>query len=122
MTRDAELHYTPQNLAVATFNLAVNRNFRREIHEATGISKNTLLLYEKGATPSIPQIEKIAKTYNVNPAWLAGWSDDDQQPQTIEKVVEKIVYVEKDIGRIPPYWNNNNAGKLIKWKERRRVV
>ena len=63
---------------------------RREIHEATGISKNTLLLYEKGATPSIPQIEKIAKTYNINPAWLAGWSNDDRQPQTIEKVVEKL--------------------------------
>ena len=68
---------------------------RREIHEATGISKNTLLLYEKGATPSIPQIEKIAKTYNVNPAWLAGWSDDDRQPQTVEKVIEKIVYVKE---------------------------
>ena len=95
---------------------------RREIHESTGISKNTLLLYEKGATPSIPQIEKIARTYNINPAWLAGWSDDDRQPQTVEKVVEKIVYVKKDIGRIPPYWNNDNAGKLIKWKERRRVV
>lgn len=62
------------------------------------------------------------RTYNINPAWLAGWSDDDQQPQAIEKVVEKIVYVEKDIGRIPPYWNNDNTGKLIKWKERRRAV
>ena len=93
---------------------------RREIHEATGISKNTLLLYEKGATPSIPQIEKISKTYNINPAWLAGWSDDDRKPKTVERVIEKIVYVKKDIGRIPPYWNNDNVGKLIKCKERRR--
>lgn len=28
LTRDAELRYTPSNVAVATFSLAVNRNFR----------------------------------------------------------------------------------------------
>lgn len=28
MTRDAELRYTPQNQPVASFNLAVNRNFK----------------------------------------------------------------------------------------------
>ena len=28
MTKDAELRYTPQNQAVATFSLAVNRNFK----------------------------------------------------------------------------------------------
>ena len=30
MTRDAELRYTPQNKAVATFTLAVNRNFKNQ--------------------------------------------------------------------------------------------
>lgn len=30
MTRDAELQYTPQNQAVATFSLAVNRNFKSQ--------------------------------------------------------------------------------------------
>lgn len=30
MTRDAELRYTPQNQAVATFSLAVNRNFKNQ--------------------------------------------------------------------------------------------
>lgn len=33
MTRDAELRYTPQNQAVATFNLAVNRNFKNQSGE-----------------------------------------------------------------------------------------
>lgn len=28
LTRDPELRYTPSNVAVATFNLAVNRNFK----------------------------------------------------------------------------------------------
>ena len=30
LTRDAELRYTPSNFAVATFNLAVNRNFKND--------------------------------------------------------------------------------------------
>lgn len=30
MTRDAELRYTPNNIAVASFNLAVNRNFKNQ--------------------------------------------------------------------------------------------
>ena len=30
MTRDAELRYTPRNQAVATFSLAVNRNFKSQ--------------------------------------------------------------------------------------------
>ena len=30
MTKDAELRYTPSNVAVATFTLAVNRNFKNE--------------------------------------------------------------------------------------------
>ena len=30
MTKDAELRYTPQNQAVATFSLAVNRNFKNQ--------------------------------------------------------------------------------------------
>lgn len=39
MTRDAELRYTPSNVAVATFSLAVNRNFKG----ANGDVKLTLL-------------------------------------------------------------------------------
>ena len=30
LTRNAELRYTPSNIAVATFNLAVNRNFKNQ--------------------------------------------------------------------------------------------
>ena len=58
----------------------------------TGVSQNTIHLYERGGYPSIKQIEMIAKTYDVNPAWLVGWVDDEMQP-TIQ-VVEKIIYKE----------------------------
>lgn len=30
LTRDVDLRYTPSNIAVATFNLAVNRNFKNQ--------------------------------------------------------------------------------------------
>lgn len=30
LTRDPELRYTPSNVAVATFGLAVNRNFKNQ--------------------------------------------------------------------------------------------
>ena len=33
LTRDVELRYTPSNVAVATFNLAVNRNFKNQSGE-----------------------------------------------------------------------------------------
>ena len=87
----------------------------RDIQNKTGISINTLHLYEKGSTPSVNQIEKLAKTYNVHPAWLIGWIEDSE-------LGEKVVYVEKNVGRLPPYWNNNNNGQLIKWRESRTHI
>ena len=40
LTRDPELRYTPSNVAVATFSLAVNRNFKNQAgdYEADFIS------------------------------------------------------------------------------------
>ncbi|PIA83687.1 single-stranded DNA-binding protein [Streptococcus parauberis] len=40
LTKDPELRYTPNNVAVATFNLAVNRRFKNNegVHEADFIS------------------------------------------------------------------------------------
>ncbi|CQR24593.1 prophage LambdaSa2, Cro/CI family transcriptional regulator [Streptococcus varani] len=95
---------------------------RRDVHEATGITLNTIGYYEKGGIPSIGNIEKIASAYNVNPAWLTGWINDTNQSQPLKIVVEKIVYVEKEGCRLPPYWNNDNNGRIIKWKESKRAL
>lgn len=84
----------------------------------TGVSQNTIYLYERGGYPSIKQIEMIAKTYDVNPAWLVGWIDDEMMPGV--QVVEKVVYKESPTARLPDYFNNNNEGKIIKWKQSRR--
>ena len=33
LTRDPELRYTPSNIAITTFNMAVNRNFKNQAGE-----------------------------------------------------------------------------------------
>ena len=90
----------------------------KDMARNTGVSQNTIHLYERGGYPSIKQIEMIAKTYDVNPAWLVGWVDDEMTPAI--QVVEKVVYKESPTARLPDYFNNNNDGKLIKWKQSRR--
>lgn len=95
---------------------------KKDIHKATGISLNTLINYERGSTPSIVQIELIAKAYNVNPAWLIGWIKDEHEAQPTEKIIEKTVYVEKDIGRVPSYYQPDASGNVIRWKEPRKTI
>ena len=64
-----------------------------QMAKETGVSQNTIHLYERGGYPSIKQIEMIAKTYDVNPAWLVGWIDDETMPaiQVVEKWSTKKV-------------------------------
>lgn len=90
----------------------------KDMARDTGVSQNTIHLYERGGYPSIKQIEMIAKTYDVNPAWLVGWIDDEMMPRV--QVVEKVVYKESPTARLPAYFNNNNDGKIIKWNQSRR--
>lgn len=91
-----------------------------QMAKETGVSQNTIHLYERGGYPSIKQIEMIAKTYDVNPAWLVGWIDDEMMPGV--QVVEKVVYKESPTARLPDYFNNNNDGKLIKWVKSKRYM
>ena len=90
-----------------------------QMAKETGVSQNTIYLYERGGYPSIKQIEMIAKTYDVNPAWLVGWIDDETMPAI--QVVEKVVYKESPT-RLPAYFNNNNDGKIIKWVKSKRYM
>ena len=90
----------------------------KDMARDTGVSQNTIYLYERGGYPSIKQIEMIAKTYDVNPAWLVGWIDDETTPAI--KVVEKVIYKESPTAILPNYFNNNNDGNIIKWKQSRR--
>ena len=49
MTRDAELRYTPQNQAVATFTLAVNRNFKNQSGEREADFINVVIWRQQAA-------------------------------------------------------------------------
>ena len=88
----------------------------KDMARDTGVSQNTIHLYERGGYPSIKQIEMIAKTYDVNPAWLVGWVDDEMMPGV--QVVEKV----SPTARLPDYHNNNNDGKIIKWVKSKRYM
>ena len=100
---------------------------RPQLSEKTGIPVNMLWNQETKGNPTIQQVETIAKACNVDPAWLAGWADDDEvkdkpEVQVIEKVVEKTVEVTVVSHRLPPYYINDNDGKLIKWKETKKPL
>ena len=47
MTRDAELRYTPSNQAVATFTLAVNRNFKSQNGEREADFINCVIWWQQ---------------------------------------------------------------------------
>ncbi|MCG4822234.1 helix-turn-helix domain-containing protein [Streptococcus gordonii] len=93
-----------------------------DVSNDTGISKSSIRLYEKGGMPSIKQIEVIARIYDVPPAWLIGWVNKREEKMPLVKVIEKVVYREVEGARLPPYHNNDNNGKLIKWKESVRLI
>ena len=59
-----------------------------------------------------------AKEYNWDLQDLMKSIDDEMMPGV--QVVEKVVYKESPTARLPDYFNNNNEGKIIKWKQSRR--
>lgn len=47
-----------------------------EVCKLVFIDQNSLSLFENNhRLPRLDMVEKLAKLYNVNPAWLVGWSD-----------------------------------------------
>ena len=48
-----------------------------EVCKMIFIDQNSLSLFENGhRLPRLEMIERLAKIYRVNPAWLCGWSDE----------------------------------------------
>lgn len=48
-----------------------------KVCKALFIDQNSLSLFENGhRLPRVDMIEKFAEFYQVNPAWLCGWSDE----------------------------------------------
>ena len=50
---------------------------QKEVCKLVFIDQNSLSLFENNhRLPRLDMIEKLAKLYDVNPAWLVGWSDE----------------------------------------------
>ena len=48
-----------------------------EVCKLVFIDQNSLSLFENNhRLPKLDMVEKLAKLYEVNPAWLVGWSDE----------------------------------------------
>lgn len=97
---------------------------QKEFCAIAGLDQPQLVNYEsKGVVPKLATIEKIAKAFDVNPAWLLGWSNSIKNPNLDTNIVEKVV-VEKIVEKVvqvppPPYWQCDKKGKLVKWKRTR---
>lgn len=77
-----------------------NRLSKKEFARRCSVKTPTMATYISGqVSPSIDKIEQIADSFNVNPAWLAGWEN---------KEVTKIVYQE----------TKKEQGQVIKWTKR----
>lgn len=65
-----------------------------EVREMTGISFQSIWKYENDEVKNIPSenIEKLAKTYGVHPAYIMGWVDDPDGP--VDKTEEQILLEE----------------------------
>lgn len=64
-----------------------------EVAKIVGVGKPTILKYETGAITNIPsdKIELLAKAFDVTPAYLMGWEDEqknssDPKAAAIEKL------------------------------------
>lgn len=53
---------------------------QNEVCKLVFIDQNSLSLFENNhRLPKLDMVEKLAKLYEVNPAWLVGWSDEQWQ-------------------------------------------
>ena len=65
MTRDAELRYTPSNVAVATFSLAVNRNFKGANGERETDFINCVIWRQKAENLAVYVTEVVADNFQM---------------------------------------------------------
>ena len=51
-----------------------------EVCKVLFVDQNSLSLFENGhRLPRVDMIEKLANLYDVNPAWLVGWSENSER-------------------------------------------
>lgn len=60
----------------------------QELEKKTGIKKSSLQRYASGVTAKIPLdvIEKLAVTFGVSQEYLMGWSEDEKEKLSTDKI------------------------------------
>ena len=60
----------------------------QELEKKTGIKKSSLQRYASGVTAKIPLdvIEKLAVTFGVSQEYLMGWSEDEEEKLSTDKI------------------------------------
>lgn len=94
MTKEAELRYTPSNIAVATFTLAVNRDFKGENGEREADFINVVLW--RKAAENLANWTKKGSLVGVT-GWIQTRNYDNQQGQRVyvtEVVAERFQLLE----------------------------
>lgn len=57
-----------------------------KVAELIFMDRRTLYLFETNRrVPRVEMIERLAKIYDVNPAWLVGWSEDRERKSIREQ-------------------------------------
>lgn len=82
-----------------------NKFSLQEVADKIGVSKVTVSRYETLGITNIPsdKIEKMAKLYDVSPAYLMGWIEEKILPQKQEESNVAHIYDESDFMMIPLY-------------------
>ena len=90
---------------------------QKKFAEVCGMQQTQITNFEVGRTnPTLVSIEKIAEKFDINPAWLMGWS---QNIEANNKPI-RVCYVADGPSRLPPYLDTDDNGRVIKWKQTRR--
>ena len=129
MTRDAELRYTPSNQAVATFSLAVNRNFKNQAGEREADFINCVIWRQqaenlanwakKGALVGITGRIQTRNYFAGNILLHPGYKHlDDANKYPLSNKALSHVFI---LG-CPPFWNDkvfNYIEDVLKsWKQK----
>ena len=82
-----------------------------EIADKLGTSRQTIFKYENNIVTNIPsdKIEKLAVIFNVSPAYIMGWEEDD----SLGDYEENIKYLEENYPSLVDLYNEIHANDQL---------
>lgn len=89
---------------------------QEELGRRVGVQRAAINKYEKGSVTNIPlsTIEKIARVFDVTPAYIVGWDDSASNPLAVEvKLLQGVskLYGKDVVDLIEGYTTLDSCGK-----------